>query len=154
MIELAPDLITALQAEADRQGKTVSEVVSEVIKEWIDPKPWFDINEPMEPMRRVTLPIEGATYRSGDGVFPIQVKALEPAYEPVSPPTIITITYPKEWEGEQLEEVRITGEDWMELMEQFWLTLETASNPGFTGVPKGCTTAESSPEQQQPEKQG
>lgn len=37
MIELAPDLMAALLAEADRQGKTVSEIASKAIKEWIDP---------------------------------------------------------------------------------------------------------------------
>ena len=49
MIELAPDLMAALQAEADRQGTTVLEIAGKAIKEWIEPEPWFDINEPMEP---------------------------------------------------------------------------------------------------------
>lgn len=145
MIELAPDLMATLQVEAERQGKTVSEIVAKAIKEWIDPEPWFDINGPMEPARRVTLPVEGAAYWSADGEFSILVKALELAYEPVPPPAIVTIAYPGE--GEQWEEIRITGEDWMDWMEQFGFTLETVSKPGFTGVPKGCKTAEIRPEQ-------
>lgn len=130
MIELAPELMAALQAEAVRQGKTISEIASKAIKEWIDPEPWFDINEPMEPMRRVTLPIEGATYWSGDGEFFIQVKALEPVYEPVPPPTIVTLVYPMEGEGEQWDEVQITGEDWMDLVEKFGFTREIAQVGG------------------------
>ncbi len=135
MIDLAPELMAALEAEAERQGKTVSELAAKAIKDWIDPEPWFDINEPIEPARRVTLPVEGATYLSADGVFSIQVNALEPAYEPLPPPTIITIAYPKEWEGEEWEEVRITEGDWMDLAEKFGLTLESVSNHGLTGLP-------------------
>lgn len=28
----------------------MSEIASKDIKEWIAPEPWFDINEPVEPM--------------------------------------------------------------------------------------------------------
>lgn len=130
MIELAPDLMATLQVEAERQGKTVSEIVAKAIKEWIDPEPWFDINGPMEPARRVTLPVEGAAYWSADGEFSILMKAIELAYEPVPPPAILTIAYPGEGMGEQWEEVRITGEDWMEMVDKFGFAQEIAQVDG------------------------
>jgi hypothetical protein len=138
MIEIAPELMEALQAEAERQGKTVSEIASKAIKEWIDPEPWFDINEPMEPARRVELPIEGATYRAGESEFHIRVVSLRPLCEPSPPPpTVVTIAFQAEYQSDEWEQQKhqVYGEEWMDLVEEFGLTLESASNPELTGLP-------------------
>jgi hypothetical protein len=135
MIELAPDLMAALQAEAERQGKAVSEIAGKAIKEWIDPEPWFDINEPMEPPRRVELPIEGATYRAGENEFRIRVVSLRPLCEPSPPPpTVVTIAFQEGYQSDEGEEHQVYGEEWMDLVEEFGLTLESASDAGFTRV--------------------
>lgn len=64
MIEIAPDLMElTLAGEADRQGVSVSEIATKAIKEWIDPEPWPDINEPMDSVRQVELPTIGSLYR-------------------------------------------------------------------------------------------
>jgi hypothetical protein len=124
MIELAPELMAALQVEAERQGKSVSEIVAKVIKEWIDPEPWFDINEPVEPQHCVVLPVTGETYISADGGFSIRVKTVKPMWEPPQPLHIITIETLKEYDGSEWEEHQIYGETWMEFIEDFGLTLE------------------------------
>jgi len=124
MIELASDLMEALQAEAERQGKTVSEIANKAIKEWIDPEPWFDINEPAEPQRRVVLPVTGETYISADGGFPIRVTAIKPMWEPPQPLYSITIETLKEFDGDEWEEHQIYGDTWMAFLEDFGLTLE------------------------------
>ncbi|KAF0102947.1 MAG: hypothetical protein FD187_1766 [bacterium] len=137
MIELPPDLMAALQTEAERQGKTVSEIAAKAIKEWIDPEPWFDINEPMEPPRRVELPIEGATYRAGESEFHIRVVSLRPLREPwPPPPTVVTVAFQAEYQSDEWEgqEHQFYGEEWMDLVEEFGLTLESASDAGFTRV--------------------
>lgn len=126
-IELAPDLMATIQAEANRQGKTVSEIASKAIKEWIDPEPWFDINEPMEPPRRVELPVEGATYRAGEGKFHIRVVSLRPLCEPSPPPpTVVTIAFQEGYESDEGEgqEFQVYGEEWMDLVDEFGLTME------------------------------
>lgn len=146
MIELPPDLMAALQAEAERQGKTASEIAAKAIKEWIDPEPWFDINEPMEPPRRVELPIEGATYLTSEGGYPVRVKAVKPLWEPPQPVHVITIEFQSESEEGEWEELRIFGEDWMDLAEECGLTLESVSKPGITRVPDECMAAENSPD--------
>jgi hypothetical protein len=133
MIELAPDLMAALQAEADRQGKTVSEIASDAVHAWIVPLDFGDADDaPVEPPRRVVLPIEGATYTSEAG--PIRVKAVEPLWEPEQPIYQVTVEFLSEQDGEEWEEHQIYGEDWMDLMEKFGLTLESPSDAGFTRV--------------------
>jgi len=37
MIELDPDLMEALQAEAEKRGRSVSEIANEAIRHWIEP---------------------------------------------------------------------------------------------------------------------
>lgn len=126
MIELAPDLMEALQAAAERKGRTVSEVANEVIREWHEPSPWWpdddEALEPQEPPRQVVLPIEGATYTSEAG--PLRVKAVKPMWEPAQPIYEITIEFLSEQDGEEWEEHQIYGETWMALLEEFGMTLD------------------------------
>lgn len=147
MIELAPELMATLQAEADRQGKTVSEIASKAIKELLDPEPWFDINEPLEPPPRVELPPVGATYiASKCDDFRIRVKAVRPYREVEPMPHYITIEYPVDEDGQEWQQEEIIDMFWEDFVEGFGLTIESASNPGFTRVPKECMTAEDSHE--------
>lgn len=125
MIKIAPDLMEALQAEAEKRGRSVSEIASEAIQEWIVPTDWAwlgDDEAPTEPPRRVVLPIEGATYTSEAG--PIRVKAVRPMWEPVQPTYEITFEFLSELDGDEWEERQIYGETWMDLVEEFGLTLE------------------------------
>lgn len=147
MIEITTDLMATLQAEAARRGSTVSELANRAIKEWIGPAPWTEVDAPSEPPRHVELPAPGGTYRSGGGDFSIQVKTVELAYEPLTPPAVITILHPKEWGSEEMLEWRMTGHEWMELCGQFGFTLESASNQGITRVFEKCIAAEISHEQ-------
>jgi len=137
-IELAPDLMAALQAEADRQGKTVSEIATKAIKEWIDPEPWFDINEPLEPLPRVEHPAVGSTYivtKCDD--FRIRVKAVRPYREFTPVPHYITIEYPVDEEGKEWEQEDILDSFWDDYVEGLGLVLEPASDARSTRVFEG-----------------
>lgn len=136
--------MAALQAEAERQGKTVSEIASEAIQEWIDPTPWFgpDGEETPTPSTmdmepdEADLPKEGETYLGvcEGGHFPVKVISVHPLYKPVVPPLAITLSVLKEEGSDEWEDMTIAASYWTSMVEVFSPTLESVSNPGFTGV--------------------
>jgi len=150
MIELPPDLMTALQAEADRQGKTVSEIASEAIQEWLDPTPWFELDGEETPTstdsdleqepEKIVLPKAGETYIATKCEnLPIRVKAVKPypGAKPIPIPHFVTIEFPSGEDGQEWGEDTIHDVVWATLVESTGLTLESASDAGFTRVPKG-----------------
>lgn len=134
MIEIAPDLMAALQAEAEKRGRSVSEIASEAIQEWIDPTPWFgpDGEETPTPSAmdmepdEADLPKEGETYLGlcEGGHFPVKVVSVHPFYKLPAPPMAITLSALKEEGGEEWEDMTIAASYWKSMVEHFGLTLE------------------------------
>lgn len=134
MIELDPDLMAALQAEAERCGKSVSEIASEAIQEWIDPTPWYGLDGEETPTPTVMdtepdeadLPKAGETYLGlcEGGHFPVRVVSVHPLYKPITPPLEITLATIKEEGSDEWEELTISASYWASLVERFGLTLE------------------------------
>lgn len=118
----------ALQAAAERKGRTVSEVANEVIREWHEPSSWWsDDDEPIEPLPHIELPSVGTTYIATKcDNLPITVKAVKPygEFRPTSLPHFITIEHPCGEDGQEWEEDTVADDARASLVESTGLTLE------------------------------